>query len=348
MLKFGIIGAGMISQTGYDGVIQSGAAEVVAVADTHPGRLAEFASRNHVPRTFPTAPELIASRDIDAVYVAVPNALHAPLAIAALNAGKHVILDKPFATSVAEAEQVVAAAGRSGKLFMVGMNRRFEEGPQKVKAAAERGYFGDIYRMRAFWRRRADAPRLGTWFGHRKLSGGGCFLDIGVHVLDLALWLAGNFEPESVCGAAYTTFGNRGLGQGAWGASTPEGLAFDVEDGALALVRMKNGASVQVEVSWVAHQKESQSYNVELFGSQAGALAFPGEVYRFDDALEANVDISHIGLPIRYPHKNRFVNFVSAIRGEEEPCVTHEQALAVQRIIDAFYQSSDTRREVRL
>lgn len=348
MLKFGIIGVGMISQTGYDGVMQSGLAEVVAVADTHPGRLAEFAARNQIPRTFPTAPQLIASRDIDAVYVAVPTASHAPFAVAALEAGKHVLLDKPFATSLAEAEQVLAAARRSGRLLMIGMNQRFEEGPQKIKAAAERGYFGDIYRMRAFWRRRAGAPRLGTWFGHRKLSGGGCFLDIGVHVLDLALWLAGNFEPESVCGAAYTTFGNRGLGEGSWGASTPEGLPFDVEDCALAFLRMKNGAAVQVETSWVAHQKESQSYNVELFGSQAGALAYPGEAYRFDEALGANADISNIGLPIRYPHRNRFVNFVRAIRGEEEPCVTHEQSLAVQRITDAFYQSSASGREIRL
>ena len=231
---------------------------------------------------------------------------------------------------------------------MVGMNQRFEEGPQKVKAAAERGYFGDIYRMRAFWRRRSGIPRLGTWYGNRKLSGGGCFLDIGVHMLDLALWLAGNFDPESVCGAAYTTFGNRGLGQGSWGASDPEGLPFDADDCTLAFLRMKNGAVVQLEISWAAHQKENQSYNVELFGSEAGALAYPGEVYRFEEALAANADIPRIGLPIRYPHKNRFVNFVRAIRGEEEPCVTPEQSLAVQRIIDAVYESSTTRREVRL
>ncbi len=348
MLKFGIVGAGMIAQTGCDGVTRSGEAEVVAVADTNPGRLALFAGRNHIPKTYATAAELIADRSLDAVYVAVPNAFHAPFAIAALEAGRHVILDKPFATSLEEARRVIDTARRCRKLFMLGMNQRFEEGPQKVKAAVEAGLFGTIYRMRAFWRRRSGIPKLGTWFGNRKLSGGGCFLDIGVHMLDLALWLAGDFKAQGVCGASYTTFGNRGMGEGGWGSSDPEGLAFDVDDCALAFVRMASGATVQVEITWAAHQAEDDTHNVELFGSEAGALAYPGQVFRFEGDLAANVNVEHLGLPIRYPHCNRFVNFVRSILEEEAPCVTAEQALAVQGIIDAVYQSSASGREVRL
>ncbi len=348
MLKFGIVGAGMISQTGYDGLTQSGQAEVVAIADINAPRLKAYAARNRIGRTHPDAESLLREKDLDAVYIAVPNAFHAPYAIAALEAGKHVILDKPFATGTAEAQKVVDTSKKAKKLFMVGMNQRFTEGAQRVHVLSERGYFGDIYRMRAFWRRRSGIPRLGTWFGSRKAAGGGCFLDIGVHMLDLAFWTAGNFDAESVTGSTYTKFGNRGLGEGGWGSSDPEGIPFDVDDCALAFIRMKNGATVQVEISWASHQKESDMYNVELFGTEAGALVYPGEIYSHDSTLKAPVDIAPLGMPLTYPHRNRFVNFVKAILGEEKPCVSMEESLKVQRIIDAVYESSATRREVRL
>jgi len=166
----------------------------------------------------------------------VPNAFHAPLATAALEAGKHVILDKPFALYLAEALRVAEASRKSGRLFMLGTNQRFEEGPQKVKALAEKGYFGKIYHLKASWRRRSGIPRLGTWFGNRKLAGGGCLLDIGVHMINLALYVAGVFDAECVTGAVYTRFGNRGLGGGTWGASEPEAMPFDVDDFSKALV----------------------------------------------------------------------------------------------------------------
>jgi predicted dehydrogenase len=348
MLKFGIVGAGMISQSGFDGLTASGSAVVTAIADSSPKRLKDYASRNRIARTYPSAEELFKDRNLDGVYIAVPNAFHAPYAIAALESGKHVILDKPFATSYAEAARVVEAAGRAKKLFMLGMNQRFTEGAQRVRALVQRGYFGEVYRLRAFWRRRSGIPRLGTWFGNKKLAGGGCFLDIGVHMLDLALWTAGDFEVESVNGSIYTKFGNRGLGEGGWGSSDPEGMPFDVDDCALAFVRMKSGATVQVEISWAAHQKEDDVYNVEVFGTEAGATVYPGEIYRHDADLNAPANISDLQLPLLYPHANRFVNFVRAILGEEKPCVTHDEALKIQRVIDAVYESAATRREIRI
>jgi len=348
MLKLGIIGSGMIAPSGVEGARLSGTAEVVAVADVHPGRLAAFAATHGIPKTYAKAEDLIRDTGIDAVYIAVPNAFHAPYAVAALEAGKHVILDKPFATSYAEAVKVVDAARTSGKVFTVGMNQRFTEGAQKVRALVERGTFGDIYRARAFWCRRWGAPRLGTWFSSRALAGGGCFLDIGVHMLDLALYTMADFDAQSVTGSVYTKFGNRGLGEGGWGSSDPEGLAFDVDDCALAFVRMRSGATIQVEITWAALQKEPDSYNVEIFGTEAGARVYPGEVYRFDHELGAHVAAGGMRLPLKYPHANRFVNFIRAILGEEALCVTPEQALKVQRIIDAVYESSATRREVRL
>jgi predicted dehydrogenase len=172
LLKFGAIGAGKISQSGFDGLAASGAAEVVAVADIHEGRARDYANRNKVKTWYTDARSIIDDRSIDAVYIALPNALHVPMAVAALEAGKHVILDKPFALDLADARKVEAAAKKSRKLFMLGMNQRFAEGPQRIKALVDKGYFGEIYAASAFWRRRSGIPRLGTWFGNKALSGG--------------------------------------------------------------------------------------------------------------------------------------------------------------------------------
>lgn len=166
--------------------------------------------------------ELLADKEVDAVYVAVPNKFHAPLACQTLAAGKHVILDKPMALSHAQALQVAKAAEQSGKTFFLGMNQRFTEGAQQIRSLVEAGVLGEIYHAKAYWIRREGIPRLGTWFGNKEVAGAGSLFDIGVHFLDLCLHLLGNFNPVSVFGASYTKFGNRGLGEGGWGLSDRE------------------------------------------------------------------------------------------------------------------------------
>jgi predicted dehydrogenase len=270
------------------------------------------------------------------------------MAVAALEAGKHVILDKPFAINLAEARKVDEAARKAKKHFMLGMNQRFAEGPQRIKALADKGYFGELYAASAYWRRRSGAPRLGTWFVNKARSGGGCMLDIGVHMLDLTLYTLGNFDVEAVSGQIFTKFGNRGLGEGGWSISDRENLAFDVDDFATALIRLKGGIVVNLNISWAAHQKAMDVHNVEIHGTQAGASLYPGEVYSWDATAKAPFDISNLGVEIAYPHCDRFVNFVRAIMGEEKPCVTMDQALAVQKTLDAVYQSAKEGREVRL
>jgi predicted dehydrogenase len=348
MLKFGIIGAGMVAQYGHDGMLASGEAECVSICDSNERRRGDFAASNGIGRTFADARELIADADIDAVYIAVPNAFHAAYAEAALLAGKHVLLEKPFAPSLGEAKRVAEAARKSGKLCMLGMNYRYAEEPQKIKALAEKGYFGEIYHATAFWRRRSGIPKSGTWFGNRALAGGGALLDIGVHMLDLCLYLIGDFEAVTVSGSTSSKFGKRGIGFGGWGKSDDAGLAFDVEDFATAHIRLKGGAVVDLSVAWACHQKEDDMMNVELHGTEAGASCFPAEVYRFDPLLGAQVNVGNLKPAIKYPHKERGINFVRAVLGEEEPCVTLDQAISVQAILDAIYRSAAEGRELRL
>jgi predicted dehydrogenase len=348
MVQVGIIGAGAIAKSGYNGFTKSGQAEVAAICDMNERRLGEFATEFGIPKKYTDPNDLIADKDLDAVYVAVPNKFHAPLAKAALESGKNVILEKPFAMNLKEAQEVEAAVKASGKVFAIGMNQRFNEDSQKIKALVEDGAFGEIYHAKAYWFRRSGIPKAGTWFGNKQLSGGGCLLDIGVHMLDLALYTIGNFDAEAVSGATYSKFGSRGLGYGGWGKSDSEGLKFDVDDFATAMIKLKGGVTVALNVSWAIHQKPLNDHNVEIFGTEAGATCYPAEVFKFDPVLKTPYEIDKISAELRYPHTDRFVNFVKAILGEEEVCADVTQGIAIQKILDAIYESGTSGKEVRI
>jgi predicted dehydrogenase len=173
-------------------------------------------------------------------------------------------------------------------------------------------------------------------------------LDIGVHLLDLALFTMDNFRPVSVSGCTYSRFGHRGLGEGGWGFSDRSDVAFDVDDFATALVRFDNGASLTLDASWALHQSESDRQNVVIHGSEAGAGCYPAELYSFGAAGEQYQVTRAPALPLPYAHESAFHNFVNAVLGREPLCVTTAQALTVQRILDAIYQSSESGNDVRL
>jgi len=347
-IRFGFIGAGAIAHSSAHAVNRHPKAKVVAATDPHEGRLKEFCDSYHIPKAYANSDILLADKDIDAVYIAVPNKFHVPLAVQALNAGKHVILEKPFALNYEEASLAADLSVKQGKVLTIGMNQRFTDQAQKFHSLSQQGTFGEIYHAKAYWQRRAGIPKLGTWFGSKDLAGGGCLYDIGVHLIDLCLYVIDNFEPVSVYGSTYAKFGNRGLGEGGWGKSDNTGLPFEVEDFAAGQIRFANGATVSVDVTWARHAAEANRMDIEFYGTEAGASVLAGKIYRRDETAKAHVIIDNPDAPIRYPHKERFHNFINHILGEEELCVTLKQALVVQRILDGIKESSITGDSVKI
>ena len=346
-VNFGLIGAGQIAYSSAESINAHAHGKVVAAQDLNPERLQQLCSHYGIARSHSTAGELFADTEVDAVYIAVPNKFHAPLAIQALEAGKHVILEKPFAMNTAEAEQVVETAKRLNKVFTVGMNQRFGKDSQIISHLVREGILGEVYHGKAFWFRRQGIPKLGTWFGKKELAGGGCLYDIGVHLLDLCLYTMNNFAPVSVSGVTYTKFGNRGLGEGGWGHSDREHTGFDVEDFATALVRMSNGATVTLDVSWACHTDSANLNDVRLYGTEAGASCYPARLFRSGPADREYMVVEHPEGKLAYS-PDRFHNFINHLRGEEELCVKPEQAVVVQRILDAIAESCASGREVIL
>lgn len=348
-VRIGIIGAGAIAGSCINAVSKHDQAEIIAVHDLSAERMAALADEHSIDRRYATADELCADGDVDAVYIAVPNKFHAPLAVQALQAGKHVIIDKPFAMNLEEAQGVALAAADAGKIFTVGMNQRFRGESQTVRNLVADGVLGEVYHAKAYWNRRTGIPKLGTWFGNKELAGGGCLLDIGVHMLDLCLYCLGDFDVASVSGATYTKFGNRGLGEGGWGKSDKSDIPFTVDDFATALLKMKSGATISLDVTWACHQEEPNRNNVQLFGTEAGAICYPAKLFRYGDELRTGYDVVDDLKPkLSYAHCDRFHNFINAIRGEEELCAPVDQSLQVQKVLDAIYASCASGKEVVL
>lgn len=315
------------------------------MADPSGERRAAFGERFGVPNVLESADELLAMDAVDAVYIAVPNYLHVPLAAQALNAGKHVILEKPLALSRTDAEPLVEAARGSGRHFMLGMNQRFTPQVQRARGMVAQGRIGRAYHCKTYWRRRAGIPGIGSWFTRKELSGGGGLLDIGVHMLDNALYILDNFDVHSVTGATYREFGPAGAGEGGYGLSERTEAAFDVDDFATAMIKLGGGATVLIDAGWAMHNEHRSEMNIELYGSQGAIDTYGNKLFRQHGSEYHAIENPDAG-PLAYPHTSRFHHFVNVILGREEPCVTLEQALAVQNVIDAIYASAASGREV--
>jgi predicted dehydrogenase len=273
-LRVGVIGAG-VGVLHLNGYAANPDVEIVAIAGLDDERVRRAATTYNIARTYRHYEELLADSSIDAVSVCLPNVLHAPVTIAALEAGKHVLVEKPLARNTAEGRAMIAAAEASGKVLMIAFNRRFRQDVLWLKRRIAAGALGDIYYAKAFWMRRAGIPRLGSWFVSKEQAGGGPLVDLGVHVLDMALYMLGEPAVRTVSASTYAAFGPRGLkgweGRVAFGDA---GLTYEVEDLATAFLRLDRGATLHLEASWATHSAAADDFGVTLYGTEGGAELF--------------------------------------------------------------------------
>lgn len=341
-----VIGAGAIGLDHIASFNRHPAARVVALAEVSPERGREAATQFGITDLVTDYRRLLARPDIDIVSIALPNYLHAPVALDALRAGKHVMVDKPMATNARDAVRLIAEAKKRGLLFMVGQNDRFHPSVQMLRRLVMAGDLGDVYHAKTAWSRRAGIPRIGSWFTQKKFAGGGCTYDIGVHALDRCLYLLGEFDAAAVSGQTYAKFGPRGLGNGSWGKSEIDPKQpFDVDDLAVALIKLRSGRTVLLEASWAAHQPVADFNGTQLFGTEAGALLPPLQLFR---QARRGYSVETVQLEEPLVNVNRMVHFVDCLLGKAEPFIKPTESLAVQKILDAIYASARSGREVRL
>ncbi|MEP7294231.1 MAG: Gfo/Idh/MocA family oxidoreductase [Chloroflexota bacterium] len=353
-LRIGIVGMGGIGETHLKAYRQLDDAVVVAVADPAEARLNLMATTYGIEDKYTDFRELLARDDIDAVTVATPNALHAPVTIAALESGKHVLCEKPLARSGAEGEGMVQAAVAAGRVLQVCFNHRQRGDVQVLKNYVEAGNLGRVYHAKAFWMRRSGIPGMGGWFTSREQAGGGPLIDLGVHVLDMALYLLGEPEVISVSAATYAELGPRGRGSGNWGTSTLVGEGgYEVEDLATAFVRLGDGSTLLLEASWAVYGKNADDFGVTLYGTDGGADIHVKN-YGYEDTLTIYTDTAGVPAELRprvrkgEGHVAVVRNFIGAIRSGDWSTHNGSEGLRRARIIDACYQSALEGREVSL
>lgn len=347
-VKLGIIGTGNIGLVHLEEFLKTKHAQIVAVTDAYLPSAQQAAEKYNVQTVHANAEALIADDNVDAVVIGVPNQFHAPLAIAAFNAGKHVLIEKPMAINLEDAREIVRAQQQSNKIGMVAHQMRWEPNSMLIKEQIERGSLGHIYNAKTGWFRRKGIPGWGTWFTQSAQSGGGPLIDIGVHMIDLALYLMGNPKPVSVYGSTYAEFGPKKRGIGNWGTPDWNGT-YDVEDLATALIKMDNGSTLSLEVSWAAHMETSNNPFIHLMGSEGGAFLDGHKAKVFTEQFDQTIDLE-LALPEDDLGSRARLSdhFITSILENKQPMIDVMSGFTNNLILDAIYESSRTGNEVKL
>lgn len=359
-IKVGIIGCGGIAGAKHLPALahQAHRVEIVAFCDIIPERAKESAEEFGTPdaRVYTDYRELLAEKDIEVVHVLTPNVSHCELTVAALEAGKHVMCEKPMAATTADAKKMLEAQKKSGKLLTIGYQNRYRQDSQVLKKMCEAGELGEIYYARAQAIRRRGVPTWGV-FPNKALQGGGPLIDIGTHSLDLTLWMMDNYEPYSVMGASFEKLGRllkpgeQGNGFGPW-----DNEDYQVEDSAFGFVTMKNGAVITVQASWALNTLDEGEAITELCGTRAGADMKDGlrinhvifdkrTVTKPETATPQGVDFFE-GASAMSETDFECNTWLDAVQGKGELIVKPEQAFVVTQILDAIYESAHTGKAV--
>ena len=355
-MRLGLIGAGTIARFHAEAAVGA-ATEIAGVCDTDAGRAEALASEHAGAVATTSVDELLATDGLDAVVVAVPNHLHKPCAVAALRAGKDVLLEKPMAMSTAECDEIMTARRESGRIVQMGFVSRYAPAAAAARRLVEGGRLGRVYHARVQWYRRRGIPGLGGWFTSREQSGGGVLIDLGVHLIDLALDLAGRPRPRRASGVSSATFGTR-IDRYAFtemwaGPPRPDGV-FDVEDLAAGLLRCDGGFALEVSVAWAANVSDEESTNRVILLGDEGGCCFDvwGRGLRLTtemNGLLVDVEPSLApGEPWTEAWRGQHEAFARAVASREPPRASAEHGREVQGVVEALYRSAGEGREVEV
>ncbi len=349
--KVGVIGCGTIGTVHLNAYKSVENAEVVALCDVLPDRLAEKAKEFNVGKTFTDYRELLADPEIEAVDICTPNDMHAPIAIDAFGAGKNVFLEKPMTLSAEWGRKILEARDKSGKMLQMGMVRRQTPEAEVVRDEIAAGRLGEIYQMRVKLIRRRGIPGLGGWFTTKARSGGGGLIDIAVHMLDLVMYVTDLWNPTRASAKVYSKFGSPIKDYhyvSMWAGPPQMDGTFDVDDYAAGFVRFGKQATMSFEVAWACNADSEES--VEILGTKGGVKlgANTGVTYFRTEVGDRMADVA-----IHYDNNrdlfaSQLTKFYKALAGEGEVAATGEQGLVAMRLLDAIYKSSDLDQEVEV
>ena len=331
-LQLAVIGVGAAAQVGHIPAIKRlEGVELAAIVDRDEEKAGRVAQRFAIPKVYESTDALLREEELDAVVVCTPNYLHAPISIAALEAGKHVLVERPLARNAAEAEKMAQAAKKAWRTLMCALSHRFRADSQLLKNYVDGRDLGKVFYAKAGWLRQRAGWTAADRRDRKRLAGGGVLMDLGVPILDLALWILGNPGVESVTASAHYP------GQA------------EVEDSLIAFMRLEGGATLTLEVTWGLLMEKDFAY-CNLFGENGAALWNPLRMHRAMHGSLVNVT-PNLDTPrnlYKQAAEDQITHFVDSIRKGATPIASVSEALAAMRLVDAIYKSAESGREVKL
>lgn len=347
-LKVGVIGAGSISELHMGSYQNNPNVDMHAICDLNEQRAKQLAEKYGFAKVYTNFKDMMADSELQAVSICTWNNTHAELSVAALEAGKHVLVEKPLSTTVEEALRVQDAVRRTGNILQVGYVRRYSSNSQLLKQFIDAGDLGEIYYAKASCLRRLGNP--GGWFADKARSGGGPLIDLGVHMIDICWYMMGRPKVKSVSGNTYNRLGNRAniKNLSFYKAADYDASKNTVEDLANALIRFENGASLMVDVSFTLHAKKDEII-VRLYGEKGGAeiepeLALVSEKY--DTILNVTPQVDSLGLNVREAFQNEVNHFVDCCLTGATPISPVEDGVELMKMLCGIYESAEKGKEI--
>jgi len=332
-LRIGVLGTGIIIRGSHVLTLQDHPrAELVAAGNLHAESLNRLAADFHIPKVYTDFAEMAADPDIDAVVIGLPNYLHAPVTIQMLQAGKHVLCEKPMAMSVAEGEQMIQAARQAGRKLMIGHMWRFDREIVWLRDVVASGKLGRIFKAKShevlIYDIYGEDPSTRSWFVDRELAGGGALTDMGVHSFDTLRFVLGDARPRQVLATIGTYF-----------------KEIEVEDTATVMLEFDGGVTAIIEAGWYHLYADQQQGYTQVFGTEGYARAVPSELRLF---VEGEWSVTQPDMPPRRQQEElsafqaQMDHFVDCIRNDQEPSPGGPDGLWVLRVLEAAYRSADT------
>ncbi len=342
-VRVGIVGTGGIARSHAKSLLKIDDVAIVAGCDIDEEARASFAEQFEVEHMYEDFHQMMGLEEMDAVSVCTPNYAHKDPTVAALEAGKHVLVEKPMAMNAGEAQEMVDAATDSEATLTMGFQWRLGPAPQTIKRFVDEGQIGKVLFARVQALRRRGIPSWGV-FGQKELQGGGPLIDIGVHLIETAHYLIGEPELAAASAQMFTYLGDRPpaveTNWGDWDWET-----YNVEDLAVGFLRFKNGAVMSVESSFAAHIEKNQ-FGIQIMGEDGGCTVSPPMVFKDEAGTMVNVEPGYVG---KWNTMQRKINdWIARLRGEKQTECPAESGLKVQRILDALYESAEQGREITL
>lgn len=316
--------------------------EIAAVVSPSADRARSFAERNGISHYYTDAAEMFTAVNPDIVSVCTPNKFHFKYVMQALEAGCHVLCEKPPAISADEARKMQEAAIQNKRVLAYNFHHRFADDVQILREKVAEGILGDVYAVKASALRRSGVPGWGN-FTNKTLQGGGPLIDIGVHMLDAALYVLGFPKIEKVTAKMFQKIGTK-KSEGSFGEWAPN--KFEVEDSLFGFIELEGGRLLQLETSFALNMKETSIMNVEFYGDQAGATLLPAHIYTDEKGGLVTLLKQEKADPDR--QEKGMAAFIDKCLGEDVMLADGKQGYIIQQLVEALYQSAEKGESVSL